>query len=62
MLSAVLGYAAAVFVPLRLGFDIALNAAGAMAVMAGVLQLLAMLLAPRYGVLTRRWRGLCGRR
>ncbi len=56
VLAAVLGYAAAVFLPLWLGLDLALNAAGSMAVMAGLLQLLAMLLAPRYGVLTRRWR------
>lgn len=55
ILAAVLGYAAAVFLPLALGLDLALNAAGAMAVLAGLLQLLAMLLAPRYGVVTRRW-------
>ena len=56
VLSALLGYTAAVFVPLWLGLDLALNAAGSMAVMAGLLQLLAMLAAPRYGVLTRRFR------
>ena len=56
VLSALLGYTLAVFVPLWLGLDLALNAAGAMAVTAGLLQLLAMLLAPRYGVLTRRFR------
>ena len=56
VLAAVLGYSAAVFLPLWLGYDTAFNAAGAMAVMAGLLQLAAMLLAPRYGVLTRRLR------
>lgn len=56
VLASVLGYAVAVFVPLWLGLDLALNAAGSIAVMAGILQLLAMLLAPRYGVLPRRWR------
>lgn len=56
VLAAVLGYTAAVFLPLWLGYDTAFGAAGAMAVMAGLLQLAAMLLAPRYGVLTRRLR------
>lgn len=55
VLAAALGYSMAVFLPLALGFDLALNAAGSMAVMAGILQLLAMLLAPRYGVLARYW-------
>jgi manganese/zinc/iron transport system permease protein len=54
VLAALSGYAVAVFLPLWLGFDAALNTAGAMAVMAGLLQLLAMLFAPRYGVVTVR--------
>ncbi|WP_343560648.1 metal ABC transporter permease [Kiloniella sp. b19] len=53
-LSAILGYGLAAFGPLVLGTDFALNAAGMIAVVAFVLQFVTMLLAPRYGILSRR--------
>lgn len=52
-LSGVLGYAAAAFLPLMLGGANALSAAGMIAVVAGLFQLLAMLFAPRYGAVVR---------
>lgn len=52
--SATLGYAIAVWLPLIFGFDLALSAAGCIAVMAGLLQLLAMLFAPRYGAFAQQ--------
>ncbi|MCS6778673.1 MAG: metal ABC transporter permease [Geminicoccaceae bacterium] len=55
LLAGVLGYALAAWAPLWLGVGRALNAAGMIAVVAGVLQALAILFAPRYGMLTR-WR------
>lgn len=56
VLSGVLGYWFAAFGPFWVGLDDSLNAAGMIAVTAGLLQCLAMLFAPRYGVLPRRWR------
>jgi manganese/zinc/iron transport system permease protein len=58
VLSGVFGYGAAVVLPGAVGLD-ALNAAGMIAVVAGLLQVTAMLAAPRYGVVGRvlaRWR------
>lgn len=52
--SGVGGYVLAAFGPLWLGGANSLNAAGMIAVVAGALQLLAMLFAPRYGVVPRR--------
>src|SRR3546814_8160036 len=57
--SGVLGYVFAAFVPLWIGAANSLTAAGMIAVVAGTLQLLAMLFAPRYGAVARalahRW-------
>ena len=50
------GYVLAAFGPFWIGGTNSLNAAGMIAVVAGVLQTLAMLFAPRYGVLMRRRR------
>lgn len=50
------GYWMAAFLPPLLGHPNALNAAGMVAVAAGGMQCIAMLLAPRYGVLPRAWR------
>ncbi len=50
--SAVLGHIAALVVPAWLGFD-STNTAGMMAVVAGVLFLLAMIFAPRHGLIAR---------
>ncbi|OYQ32361.1 zinc ABC transporter permease [Niveispirillum lacus] len=47
------GYALAAFGPSLLGYDMAVNAAGSIAVLAGVILGLSILLAPRYGVLAR---------
>ncbi|WP_068080704.1 metal ABC transporter permease [Polycladidibacter stylochi] len=55
LLSGVGGYILAAFGPLWLGYDFSVSAAGMIAVTAGALQVLAMLFAPRYGILTRRW-------
>lgn len=52
--AAVLGYAAAAFGPLWLGGGESLNAAGMIAVAAGLLLGLAVLLGPRHGILGRR--------
>lgn len=52
-LSGVLGYAAAAWLPLWLGAENSLSAAGMIAVVAGLVQTVAMLLAPRHGVLPR---------
>jgi len=49
--SGVLGYGLAAFAPLLLGSAHALNAAGMVALVAGALQVLAMLFAPRYGAM-----------
>lgn len=54
--AAVLGYILAAFGPFWVGLDNSLNAAGMIAVVAGVQQALAMLFAPRYGVVARRRR------
>ena len=56
VLSGVAGYFLAAFGPFWLGGTDSLNAAGMIAVVAGGLQLLAMLCAPRYGVLPRMFR------
>lgn len=53
VLSGAGGYALAAFMPLWLGGENSLNAAGMIAVLAGFLQMLAMLFAPRYGVVPR---------
>ncbi|MBL8438354.1 MAG: metal ABC transporter permease [Zoogloeaceae bacterium] len=50
------GYWLAAHLPLLLGSPNSLNAAGMVAVAAGAMQCLAMLLAPRYGVVVRAWR------
>lgn len=54
--SGLLGYVCAAWLPLMLGAENSLTAAGMIAVLAGFLQLLAMLFAPRYGVVIRRLR------
>ena len=51
--SAVLGYICAAWLPLWLGSQHSLTAAGMIAVVAGIIQLIAMLFAPRYGVWMR---------
>jgi manganese/zinc/iron transport system permease protein len=53
VLSGVIGYALAAWAPLWLGSPGSLSAAGMIAVVAGLLQLLAMLWAPRHGALRR---------
>ena len=50
--SGLFGYLIAAFGPATFGAPSALNAAGMVAVVAGIFQILAMLLAPRYGILT----------
>ena len=57
--SAILGYVAAGFLPGWLGAPWALNAAGMIAVVAGLILLLAALFGPRHGLLGRR-RGRAG--
>lgn len=52
--SGVSGYLLAAFGPLLLGFNHAVSAAGMIALVAGLCQALAMLFAPRYGVVPRR--------
>ncbi|MBA5779227.1 metal ABC transporter permease [Stappia sp. F7233] len=52
--SGILGYFAAALGPQLLGVDMSVSAAGMIAVVAGLFQTVAMLLAPRYGVLARR--------
>ncbi len=54
--SAVVGYVVAGFLPGWLGAAWALNAAGMIATVAGLIVALAALFGPRYGVLGRRWR------
>ena len=51
-----LGYVLAAFGPFWVGGESSLNAAGMMAVVAGLLQALAMLFAPHYGLVPRRLR------
>ncbi|MFP3944990.1 MAG: metal ABC transporter permease, partial [Alphaproteobacteria bacterium] len=53
VLAAFSGYVLAAFGPFWLGAENSLNAAGMIAVAAGILQLLAMVFAPRYGALAR---------
>lgn len=53
LLAGALGYALAAWAPLALGLERGLGAAGMIAVVAGLLQGLSILLAPRYGVLAR---------
>lgn len=48
--SGVLGYAAAVLLPLAFGYEISLGAAGTIAVIAGLFQLFAMLFGPKRGL------------
>jgi manganese/zinc/iron transport system permease protein len=47
--SGVLGYMAAAFLPSALGYDRSLGAAGTIALVAGLFQLLAMLFGPKRG-------------
>lgn len=47
------GYGLGAFGPSLLGFDMAVNAAGSIAVLAGIILGLSILLAPRYGVIAR---------
>jgi len=56
VLSGIIGYGAAAFLPLWLGFETALSAAGMVAVTAGLFQAAAMVFAPRHGWLARRRR------
>ncbi|MGF1526132.1 MAG: metal ABC transporter permease [Candidatus Competibacterales bacterium] len=56
VLSGMLGYVLAAFGPGWLGFDVGLNAAGMIAVVAGLLQAVAIVFAPRHGVLARALR------
>lgn len=51
--SGVLGYLTAAFGPAIFGFASSVSAAGTIALIAGLIQLAAMLLAPQYGVLRR---------
>jgi len=60
--SGVLGYVVAAFGPSWFGAGNSLNAAGMIAVVAGLLQLFAMLFAPRHGVVVRAIRRRRGRR
>ncbi|WP_350336111.1 metal ABC transporter permease [Coralliovum pocilloporae] len=52
--SGISGYGLAAFGPLLLGFDHSVSAAGMIALVAGLCQVLAMVFAPRYGVVPRR--------
>lgn len=55
------GYGLGAFGPSLLGYDMAVNAAGSIAVLAGVILGLSILLAPRYGVIARQiGRGMQG--
>lgn len=51
------GYGLGAFGPSLLGYDLAVNAAGSIAVLAGIVLGLSILLAPRYGVIARYRRG-----
>jgi manganese/zinc/iron transport system permease protein len=53
LLSVLLGYGMAAFLPLYLGFDSSFNAAGMMASVSGVLLFLSIIFAPQYGLLSR---------
>jgi manganese/zinc/iron transport system permease protein len=53
VVSGILGYLIAAFAPPLLGFPSSVSAAGTIALVAGVFQIAAMLLAPRYGALRR---------
>jgi manganese/zinc/iron transport system permease protein len=48
--SGILGYGVAVLVPILLGFDLSLGAAGTIAVVAGLFQLAAMIAGPKRGI------------
>ncbi|MFV3074100.1 metal ABC transporter permease [Niveispirillum fermenti] len=50
------GYGLGAFGPALLGYDMAVNAAGAIATLAGIILGLSILLAPRYGVIARQRR------
>lgn len=52
-LSGTLGYVVAALVPLWLGFDTSLKAAGMIALVAGAFQVIAMVFAPQHGVLSK---------
>lgn len=58
VISGVLGYVIAAFGPPLLGFPSSVSAAGMIALVAGLLQMAAMLLAPGYGALRRPREGL----
>ena len=53
VISGLAGYLLAAFGPGWLGFDISISAAGMIALVAGLIQVAAMLFAPRYGALAR---------
>ncbi len=53
LLSGVLGYALGAFAPTFLGLQEAVSASGMMAVVAGALQVIAMIFAPRHGALVQ---------
>ncbi|NRG19669.1 metal ABC transporter permease [Rhizobiales bacterium] len=52
--SGIIGYVFAAFGPVWLGHDMSVSAAGMIAVVAGLIQVVAMVFAPRYGVIARR--------
>lgn len=52
----IFGYLIAAFGPMMLGFDVSVSAAGMIAVIAGLQQLIAMLFAPHYGIVMRKRR------
>ena len=54
MLSGISGYVFAAFGPIWLGFENSVSAAGMIALMGGIFQLLAIYFAPRYGILVRK--------
>ncbi|MCS7266861.1 MAG: metal ABC transporter permease [Geminicoccaceae bacterium] len=56
LLAGASGYALAAWAPLLCGFERGFGAAGGIALAAGILQTLAVVFAPRYGILVRRER------
>lgn len=52
-LACIVGYLVAAFGPLWLGYDQSVNTAGMIAVISGVLLAIAILVAPRYGIVSR---------
>ena len=56
ILSGIFGYIFAAFGPIWLGFENSVSAAGMIALMTGVFQMIAVFFAPRYGVIPQRIR------